>query len=142
MPTSLESLIARAIDLGLKSSLATPKAAALLASKTQSPEAEAIIQTSNQLTADYKASLKELENAAPQQYASLRTQVVDQVRKAMKKQPGMRKWRCKVCDFIYDERIGIPRRHIPPTTSFQELPEEWECPECDVGKDHFVLDQG
>ncbi|MBF0613869.1 MAG: rubredoxin [Magnetococcales bacterium] len=54
----------------------------------------------------------------------------------------MRKWRCKVCDFIYDERIGIPRRHIPPTTSFQELPEEWECPECDVGKDHFVLDQG
>lgn len=142
MTTPLETLIARAIDLGLRSSLATPRAAALLASKNPSPEAADIIRDSNQLTADYKACLKEIEVTTPQQYASLRSQIVDQVRRAMKKQPGMRKWRCKVCNFLYDERIGLPRRNIPPTTSFQDLPPDWECPDCDVGKEQFVLDQG
>ncbi|MEO5331304.1 MAG: rubredoxin [Magnetococcus sp. YQC-5] len=141
MTTSLEKLITRAIDLGLKSTLATPKAASLLAGNNKSAEALATIQDSNQLTAEYKACLKEIELAAPQQYASLRNQIVDQVRKAMKKQPGMRKWRCKVCSFLYDEKIGLPKGNIPPATSFQNLPSDWECPDCDVGKDQFVLDQ-
>lgn len=140
MTTSLENLIARAIDLGLKSTLATPQAASLLAGKQHSPEAETLIRDSHQLTADYKACLKEIELASPQQYSSIRNQIVDQVRKAMKKQPGMRKWRCKVCSFIYDEKIGMPKSRIPPGTSFQNLPQDWECPECDVGKDQFVLD--
>ncbi|MBF0294383.1 MAG: rubredoxin [Magnetococcales bacterium] len=53
----------------------------------------------------------------------------------------MRKWRCKVCNFLYDEKIGLTRQRIPAGTSFQNLPDDWECPDCDVGKDQFVLDQ-
>ncbi|MEO5345932.1 MAG: rubredoxin [Magnetococcus sp. YQC-9] len=141
MTTSLETLVARAVDLGLQSSLATPRAAALLANKIRSPEAEALIQESQRLTADYKSSLKAIEAAAPQQYTALRNQVVDLVRKAMKKQPGMRKWRCQVCNFLFDERIGLPRLKIPASTSFQDLPDEWECPDCDSSKEQFVLDR-
>ncbi|GAB0058886.1 hypothetical protein SIID45300_03245 [Candidatus Magnetaquicoccaceae bacterium FCR-1] len=141
MTPTLEPLVARAIELGLQSSLATPRAAALLASKSHSPEADAIIQESQRLTIDYKACLKEIEAAAPHQYTALRNQIVDQVRKAMKKQPGMRKWRCPVCNFLFDERIGLPRMKIPASTSFQDLPDGWECPECDGSKERFVLDR-
>ncbi len=140
MTQSLDNLIARAIELGLKSTLATPKAATLLSSKSQLPDALETIQDSHQLTTDYKACLKEIELLAPQQYASIRNQVIDQVRKAMKKQPGMRKWRCKVCNFLYNEKTGLSQSRIPPGTNFQDLPPNWECPDCDGGQDQFVVD--
>jgi len=49
----------------------------------------------------------------------------------------MDKWRCMVCDYVYDPAEGDPDSGISPGTPFGDLPEDWECPECGVGKDQF-----
>ena len=49
----------------------------------------------------------------------------------------MEKWECLVCGYIYDPELGDPDNDVEPGTSFEELPEEWVCPECGVGKDEF-----
>lgn len=49
----------------------------------------------------------------------------------------MQKWICQVCDYIYDPEQGDPTQNIPPGTPFEDLPEDWECPDCGVGKDEF-----
>lgn len=49
----------------------------------------------------------------------------------------MAKWRCTVCDYIYDEAAGDPERGIVPGTPFANLPSDWTCPECGVGKEFF-----
>ena len=50
----------------------------------------------------------------------------------------MKKWQCTVCDYIYDPEMGEPDGGIVPGTPFSELPDDWVCPECGVGKDMFV----
>jgi len=47
-------------------------------------------------------------------------------------------WRCKVCLYSYDETKGIPEEGIVPGTKWQDLPEDWICPDCGVGKIKFV----
>ena len=49
----------------------------------------------------------------------------------------MEKWRCIPCDYIYDPEEGDPENDIPAGTKFEDLPEDWECPICGVGKDEF-----
>ncbi len=49
----------------------------------------------------------------------------------------MAKWRCKICAYIYDEDLGNPDQGISPGTKFEELPEDYKCPICGVGKDMF-----
>lgn len=49
----------------------------------------------------------------------------------------MDKYRCTVCDYIYDSGAGDPSQDIEPGTSFEELPEEWACPICGVDKSKF-----
>jgi len=49
----------------------------------------------------------------------------------------MEKWRCIPCDYIYDPAEGDPDNGVPPGTSFEELPEDWQCPICGVNKDEF-----
>ena len=51
----------------------------------------------------------------------------------------MRQWQCVVCGFVYDEARGLPEDGIPPGTSWDDIPEDWECPECGVGKGDFVM---
>ena len=50
----------------------------------------------------------------------------------------MKKYRCTVCDWIYDPAIGDPDSGIAPGTPFEYLPEDWVCPLCGVGKEDFV----
>jgi len=50
---------------------------------------------------------------------------------------NMAKWRCKICEHIYDEDLGDPDHGISPGTKFEELPEDYKCPICGVGKDMF-----
>lgn len=50
----------------------------------------------------------------------------------------MQKWICVVCDYIYDPEVGDPTQDVPPGTAFEDLPEDWECPDCGVGKDEFI----
>lgn len=49
----------------------------------------------------------------------------------------MKKYQCQVCDYIYDPERGDPFGDIDPGTPFEELPDDWVCPECGVGKDQF-----
>ena len=49
----------------------------------------------------------------------------------------MDKWRCIPCDYIYDPADGDPDSGIAPGTAFEDLPDDWECPICSVGKDEF-----
>jgi rubredoxin-NAD+ reductase len=48
-----------------------------------------------------------------------------------------RRWICKTCNWIYDEAVGMPEDGIPPGTRFEDIDEDWFCPECGVGKDDF-----
>jgi rubredoxin len=50
----------------------------------------------------------------------------------------MDKYRCTVCDYIYDPEKGDPDAGIAPGTAFADLPEDWVCPLCGVGKELFV----
>ena len=49
----------------------------------------------------------------------------------------MDKYVCTVCGYVYDPAIGDSDSGIAPGTSFQDLPDDWVCPECGVGKDSF-----
>jgi rubredoxin-NAD+ reductase len=49
------------------------------------------------------------------------------------------KWECIVCGLIYDEAEGWPDDGIPPGTKWEDVPEDWLCPDCGVGKDDFEL---
>ena len=49
----------------------------------------------------------------------------------------MKKYKCKVCGYIYDPEIGDPIEGIPTGTAFQEISEDWTCPICGVSKDEF-----
>ena len=49
----------------------------------------------------------------------------------------MKKYRCTVCDWIYDPEVGDPDNGIQPGTPFEDLPADWVCPLCQVGKDEF-----
>jgi len=50
---------------------------------------------------------------------------------------SMKKFVCDVCGYIYDEENGDPDNNIAPGTKFADLPEDWVCPVCGVGKDQF-----
>ncbi|MGD8429432.1 MAG: FAD-dependent oxidoreductase [Ectothiorhodospiraceae bacterium] len=51
----------------------------------------------------------------------------------------MKKWLCIICGFIYDEAEGWPDDGIPPGTRWEDVPEDWVCPECGVGKADFEM---
>ena len=44
---------------------------------------------------------------------------------------------CDVCGYIYDPAKGDPMNGVAAGTSFADLPDDWVCPECGVGKDQF-----
>jgi flavin reductase (DIM6/NTAB) family NADH-FMN oxidoreductase RutF/rubredoxin len=50
----------------------------------------------------------------------------------------MQKYRCEVCNYIYDPAIGDPDGGIPPGTPFEKLPDSWVCPVCGADKSQFV----
>ena len=47
------------------------------------------------------------------------------------------KYVCEICGFTYDEALGDPDRGIAPGTKFEDLPEDFECAVCGVGKENF-----
>lgn len=49
----------------------------------------------------------------------------------------MKKYICNVCGWIYDPAVGDPEGNIAPGVAFADLPEDWVCPVCSVGKDEF-----
>ncbi len=49
----------------------------------------------------------------------------------------MEKYVCSVCGYEYNPEIGAPEVGIEPGTKFEDLPEDFVCPVCGVGKDLF-----
>lgn len=49
----------------------------------------------------------------------------------------MDRYQCQMCGYIYDPKEGDPNQGIEPETPFEDLPDDWTCPICGVGKDQF-----
>jgi rubredoxin len=50
----------------------------------------------------------------------------------------MDKYRCTVCNYIYDPALGDPDAGVKPGTPFEQLPADWLCPLCGAPKSDFV----
>ncbi len=48
-----------------------------------------------------------------------------------------RRYRCTICEFIYDPANGDPDGGIPPGTNFEDISDDWVCPECGAMKADF-----
>ena len=53
----------------------------------------------------------------------------------------MKKFKCMVCGWIYDEAKGSPKEGIEPGTKWDDVPEDWVCPDCGVTKDQFEMEE-
>jgi rubredoxin-NAD+ reductase len=51
----------------------------------------------------------------------------------------MKKWLCVICGLIYDEAEGWPKDGIAAGTRWEDVPEDWKCPDCGVGKADFEM---
>lgn len=54
----------------------------------------------------------------------------------------MKQWQCMFCAFVYDEEKGWPEEGIPPGTRFEDIPDDWCCPECGATKADFIDEEG
>jgi len=48
-------------------------------------------------------------------------------------------WLCEVCGYEYYEEQGDPEHGIEPGTRWEDVPEDWECPDCGIDKSKFVM---
>ncbi|MBR5192411.1 MAG: rubredoxin [Clostridia bacterium] len=51
------------------------------------------------------------------------------------------KYVCNVCGYVYDEAVGEAENGIPAGTLFSDLPEDYACPLCGVGKEDFSVEE-
>ena len=49
----------------------------------------------------------------------------------------MKKYICTACEWVYDPAVGDPDGGIAPGTPFEDIPDDWVCPVCGLGKDAF-----
>ncbi len=52
---------------------------------------------------------------------------------------NMKKYICEVCGWIYDEATGWPDDGIEAGTKWEDIPDDWMCPDCGVTKEDFVM---
>jgi rubredoxin-NAD+ reductase len=53
--------------------------------------------------------------------------------------PAYQQYRCDICGHIYDEAQGDPDTGIAPGTRWEDIPDDWHCPECGAEKSDFEL---
>ena len=51
---------------------------------------------------------------------------------------AMRRFECVLCGFVYDEASGLPDDGIAPGTRWEDVPEDWTCPDCAATKADFT----
>ena len=49
----------------------------------------------------------------------------------------MKKYQCTICGYVYDPEKGDPDSNVEPGTAFDDLADDWTCPECGADKDMF-----
>ncbi len=54
---------------------------------------------------------------------------------------SFKKWRCLICDYIYDEALGAPSDGIEPGTRWADVPDSWTCPDCGASKTDFQMEE-
>ena len=50
----------------------------------------------------------------------------------------MKKYVCMICGYVYDPAAGDPDNGVPQRTAFEDLPDDWVCPQCGASKDKFM----
>jgi rubredoxin len=53
----------------------------------------------------------------------------------------VKRYLCIACGYYYDPAVGDPDAGIAPGTAFENLPEDWVCPQCGVGKEEFTVEE-
>ena len=53
----------------------------------------------------------------------------------------MKKYICTVCQWVYDPEVGDPEQGIEPGVAFENLPDDYVCPLCGVGKEEFEVEE-
>lgn len=53
----------------------------------------------------------------------------------------MKMYECMICGLIYSEADGWPDDGIAPGTKWEDVPEDWKCPDCGVSKSDFEMQQ-
>jgi rubredoxin len=51
----------------------------------------------------------------------------------------LRTWECIVCGYVYNEAEGDPEHGIKAGTRWEDIPEDWTCPECGIAKADFEM---
>ena len=51
----------------------------------------------------------------------------------------MKKYICDTCGWVYDPEVGDPEGGIAAGTAFEDIPDDWVCPLCGVGKEDFSV---
>ena len=54
-------------------------------------------------------------------------------------QPAFKTWQCILCGFVYKEAEGMPQDGIPAGTRWEDVPEDWVCPDCSTSKLDFEM---
>ncbi|MDR3381425.1 rubredoxin [Cupriavidus basilensis] len=75
----------------------------------------------------------EQEKAAAQPEAPIAAKAASAATDAFKQ------WVCIICGWVYDEAAGLPEDDIAPGTRWEDIPDDWRCPLCDVGKEDFAM---
>ncbi|WP_431189774.1 rubredoxin [Alteromonas gracilis] len=50
-------------------------------------------------------------------------------------------WECQACGWLYDEEKGCPEEGLRPGTKWEDIPDDWCCPECGINKRDFQMKQ-
>ncbi|GHC62040.1 fatty acid desaturase [Roseibacillus persicicus] len=75
--------------------------------------------------------LKQIHDQAEQRLAE----------QAQAEAPSGRRWQCRVCGFVYYESKGLPEEGIAPGTAWEDIPDDWRCPDCGVRKAQFHMEE-
>ena len=46
-------------------------------------------------------------------------------------------WQCRTCGYLYEEAVGDPGEGLAPGTRYDDIPDDWSCPDCGVTKADF-----
>lgn len=58
----------------------------------------------------------------------------------LKRSENEMKYVCEVCGYVYDEELGDADNGLEAGVKFEDLPEDFTCPLCGVGKDQFAAE--
>jgi rubredoxin len=51
----------------------------------------------------------------------------------------VKRWECQICGFVYDEAEGLADEGLAPGTRWEDIPDDWACPDCGTSKSEFKM---